>query len=215
LRSAVTFDLDGTLVDLRSVYVRANQVAALEVLGRELEETRVLELMETGMPIRAHMALLDEPYADRLVDVFAEHYRRERDALVQPFPGMPELLGRLRQAGVGVAVVTSKLRSDALAELAATGFLGTVDAVVAFEDTNIHKPDAAPQLSALRAVGASGGVGVGDLPTDIESACAAGLAAVGVSWGYGRTQSLLDAGAACVCDAAEQLESELRERLDL
>jgi phosphoglycolate phosphatase-like HAD superfamily hydrolase len=78
LRSAVTFDLDGTLVDLRSVYVRANQVAALEVLGRKLEEARVLELMETGMPIRAHMALLDEPYADRLVDVFVEHYRETR-----------------------------------------------------------------------------------------------------------------------------------------
>jgi phosphoglycolate phosphatase-like HAD superfamily hydrolase len=68
-RSAVTFDLDGTLVDLRSVYIRAHQLAAREVLSRELEEAHVLELMETGMPIRAHMALLDEPAADRLVDV--------------------------------------------------------------------------------------------------------------------------------------------------
>lgn len=213
--SAVTFDLDGTLVDLRSVYVRANQAAVWEVLGRELEEAHVLELMETGLPIRAHMALLDEPSADRLVEVFVEQYRRERDGLVQPFPGMLELVGRLREAGVRVAVVTSKLRSDALAELAATGFLGTVDAVVAFEDTHVHKPDAAPHLTALCAVGASGGVGVGDLPTDIESARAAGLAAIGVSWGYGSTQSLLEAGATCVCDAAEQLDRELRERLGL
>ncbi len=90
-----------------------------------------------------------------------------------------------------------------------------VDSVVAFEDTESHKPDPAPQLTALRAVGARKGVGVGDLPTDIESARAAGLAAIGVSWGYGSPSSLLAVGAACVCDTAEQLESELCQRLDL
>lgn len=212
---AVTFDLDGTLVDLRSVYLRAHHAAVREVLGWELEEARVLELMETGMPIRAHMALLDEPSADRLVEVFVERYRCEREGLARPFPGMLELVGLLRSAGVGVAVVASKLRADSLAELAATGLLDRVDVVVSFEDTDVHKPDPAPQLAALRALGASGGVGVGDLPTDMKSARAAGLAAVGVSWGYGAVPSLLAAGAACVCDAAEQLERELRAQLDL
>lgn len=190
-------------------------MAALKVLGRELDEARVLELMETGMPIRAHMALLDEPSADRLVEVFVECYRRDRIGLVRPFPGMLEIVGYLRDAGVGVAVVTSKLRDDALAELAATGFLDRTDVVVAFEDTQVHKPDPAPHLAALRALGANGGVGVGDLPTDIKSARAAGLTAIGVSWGYGVASSLLEAGAACVCDAAEQLEAELQEQLEL
>jgi pyrophosphatase PpaX len=88
------------------VYVHAHQLAAWEVLGRELEEARVLELMETGMPIRAHMALLDEQAADRLVAAFVECYRREREGLVRPFPGMLELVGRLRESGLGVAVVT-------------------------------------------------------------------------------------------------------------
>jgi len=159
------------------------------------------------------MALLDESSADRLVEVFAECYRYERDRLVRAFPGMLELTGRLRETGIGVAVVTSKLRADALEELSATGFLQNVGPIVAFEDTAAHKPDPAPQLAALHALGASGGVGVGDLPTDIESAHAAGLAAIGVSWGYGATPALLGAGALCVCDSAEQLEGELRELL--
>jgi len=190
-------------------------MAAEEVLNIELEEARVLELMETGMPIRAHMALLDEPSTDRLVEVFVERYRQEREDLARPFPGMLALVGYVRDAGVGVAVVTSKLRADALAELATTGFGDLVDVVVAFEDTQVHKPDPAPQLAALRAVGASGGVGVGDLPTDIRSARAAGLRAVGVSWGYGSAASLLEAGAASVCDTVAQLESEVREQLKL
>lgn len=173
--------------------------------------------METGMPIRAHMALLDERFADRLVEVFVESYRRDREGFTRSFPGMLELVDSLRSAGVGIAVVTSKLRDDALAELAATGFLDRTDVVVAFEDTQVHKPDPAPQLAALRALGASSGdgVGVGDLPTDIKSARAAGLAAIGVSWGYGAAPALLEAGAARVCDTAEQLNGELRERLAL
>lgn len=195
------------------MYVRAHQVAAREVLSRELEEARVLELMETGMPIRAHMALLDEPSADRLVEVFVERYRRDREDLARPFPGMLELVGHFRDAGVGIGLVTSKLREDALVELATTGFGDRVDVVIAFEDTQAHKPDPAPQLAALSAVGASRGVGVGDLPTDIKSARAAGLVAVGVSWGYGNPASLLEAGAACVCDTVAQLKSEVREQL--
>jgi hypothetical protein len=50
------------------------------VLELELVEERVLELMRTGLPIRAHMALLDELAADRLVTVFVERPCRRSDA---------------------------------------------------------------------------------------------------------------------------------------
>jgi pyrophosphatase PpaX len=175
------------------------------VLAVELEEARVLELMATGAPIRAHMAGLDEAAADVLVESFIVHYRREREGLARPFPGMTALLGRLRGRGVPIAVVTSKLREDTLAELAATRLDECVDVVVAFEDTDEHKPAAAPQLEALRRLGADGGVGVGDLPSDVVSARSAGLTALGVSWGYGAPMALLEAGAEQVCDTADEL----------
>lgn len=207
---AVIFDLDGTLIDLGFVYVRAHQTAALEVLGREISKRRVLALMSTGLPIRSHMALVDDLAADRLVEVFVERYRVEREGLARPFPGVRRLVERVRKAGAPVAVVTSKLRADAIAELDATGLLPLVDAVVAFEDTDRHKPDAAPQFHALQAVGATTGVGVGDVPNDIVSASAAGLTAIGVAWGYGKPRALLDAGAVAVCRSAKHLDTELR-----
>lgn len=210
---AVTFDLDGTLVDLRAAYIRAHQQAAREVLDLNLGEARVLELMSTGVPIRAHTALLDASAADRLVAVFVERYRLERDGHARPFPGMVALLRRLREADIGVAVVTSKLREDALAELPATGLNEHVEVLVAFEDTDEHKPAATPQREALRRLRARAGAGVGDLPSDIASARAAGLAAIGVSWGYGARNALREVGAEHVCDSAEELEQELGMRL--
>jgi pyrophosphatase PpaX len=210
---AVLFDLDGTLIDLRAVYIRAHQLAARDVLGLELEEARILELMAIGSPIRNHMANLDDAAADLLVEAFVAHYRKQREGLARAFPGMKRLLKRLRDQGVPIAVVTSKLREDAVAELAATGVDECVEVVVAFEDTDVHKPAAAPHLLALEALGASGGVGVGDLPGDVLSARAAGLNALGVGWGYGDSSALRQAGAEVVCQTAAQLDAALNERL--
>jgi pyrophosphatase PpaX len=195
--------------------VRAHQLAAREVLALELEEARILELMATGSPIRAHMSHLDEEAADLLVDVFVAHYRREREGLARAFPGMSPLLERLRARGMPIGVVTSKLRADAITELAATGLDEFIDLVTAFEDSDEHKPAAAPQLAALRSLGVDGGVGVGDLPSDILSARAAGLRALAVSWGYGDVRSLRLAGAERVCATPASLTEALEECLGL
>jgi phosphoglycolate phosphatase-like HAD superfamily hydrolase len=193
--------------------VRAHQLAALEVLALELEEARVLELMATGSPIHAHMAHLDEAAADLLVKVFVGHYRREREGLARAFPGVSLLLERLCARGVPLAVVTSKLREDAITELAVTGLDKFIDVVTAFEDSDEHKPNGAPQLVALRSLGVHSGVGVGDLPSDVASARAAGLRALAVAWGYGDVHALRAAGAERVCADAAALTQALEECL--
>ena len=202
---AIVFDLDGTLVDMRALYLRANQLATKDVLGLELSEGEVYELMATGLPLRAAMRSLDENSADRLVDVFVRHYRRERADLVQVFPGMTELLATLHEQGDSIAVVTSKLRDEARADLVATAMDGLVDVLVAFEDSTEHKPHPGPLIQALESLRATRGVGIGDLPTDITATRAAGLPAIGVSWGYGTVDVLLNAGAEGVCDSAHGL----------
>jgi Haloacid dehalogenase-like hydrolase len=142
------------------------RTAAAEVLAIELSENRGLDLMATGMPIRAHMARLDEGSADRLVEVFVRHYRLEREGRARPFPGVLELLQSLRASGNAIAIVTSKLRDDARAELLVTGIDTQIDLLLAFEDTVEHKPHPSPILKALDSLGATQGIGVGDLPTE-------------------------------------------------
>ena len=96
---AILFDLDGTLVDMRALYLSANQLATKDVLGIELSGDEIHELMATGLPLHAAMRSIDENSADRLVDVFVRHYRRERANLLRAFPGMIELLTTLRSQG--------------------------------------------------------------------------------------------------------------------
>lgn len=84
-----------------------------------------------------------------------------------------------------------------------------IDVLIAFEDTVEHKPHLSPILKALGSLSATLGIGVGDLPTDMASAKAAGLQAIGVSWGYGTPEALLSAGAVCVCDTVSALAAVL------
>jgi pyrophosphatase PpaX len=177
-----------------------------------LDETRIVELMKRGMPLRERMACIEPTAAVELTHAFLERYRPERERVV-PFEGMPDLFARLQRRGVRLAIVSSKLREDVLAELAASGLDRYVDAVVAYEDTAEHKPSPAPHLEAMRLLESVWGVGVGDVPTDIVSIRAAGLAAFGVSWGFGDAEGLLDSGAVAVCGSVGELDRALEERL--
>jgi phosphoglycolate phosphatase len=165
--------------------------------------------MSTGAPIRTHMAAVSVEHAERLVDCFVDHYRAQRAALAQPFPGIVDLLRTLKGSGTAIAVVTSKLRADALAELDGTALAEHVDIVVAFEDVTEHKPSPAPQLEALRRLHRRAGVGIGDLPTDVASARAAGLPALAVAWGYGDVRALANAGAERVCTTPDELREAI------
>ncbi len=59
------------------------------------------------------------------------------------------------------------------------------DVVIAFEDTERHKPDPDPVLAGVARLGADPAQAayVGDSPFDIRSAKAAGVFAVAVGWG--------------------------------
>jgi phosphoglycolate phosphatase len=51
---------------------------------------------------------------------------------------------------------------------------------------------------------------IGDTSFDMEMAVAAGVRAIGVSWGYHEAQELLDTGASAVADTAAQLGEMIR-----
>ena len=51
---------------------------------------------------------------------------------------------------------------------------------------------------------------IGDTSFDMEMAVAAGVRAIGVSWGYHEAQELLDTGASAVADTATQLGEMIR-----
>jgi phosphoglycolate phosphatase len=182
-------DLDGTLVDsvpdLAAALNRSLAAHGLAPLSRPLVQ---------GFVGDGAKALVDRGFA---------HYRRVADAAVlqtflddyganaavetRPYPGVPEGLARLRDAGWTLAVCTNKPEGPARSLLAALGLAGHFAVVGGGDSFPARKPDPAHLLATLAAAGGTVDrcVMVGDHHNDILAAVGAGVPAVWARWGYG------------------------------
>ena len=208
MTDAALFDWDGTLLDSREALLGAWQAATEEVLGKRFpanadEEELVFTL--PGSQLFPRVAG-DPEAAARLTAAFQRAYESSGE-LVRAFPGVLEALGELRTAGVRIAVVTSKVRRRYDMDARRIGVQELIDVAVCQEDTRAHKPDPAPVLHALRAmgVGPEAAVFVGDTPVDVAAAAAAGTRVIGAAWGASGERALLDAGASAVVRDAREL----------
>lgn len=192
--TAVLFDFDGTLVDTTELIHQSMRHATSTVLQREYPRETLLN--GVGRPLPEQMKTFDPERADELLEVYRSHNEANHDDLIREFPGIEEALGRLQEAGLELAVVTSKRRVSVDQALASFPGLGrVVDRFVTMEDTTEHKPHPEPLLKGLEILGATReeSAYVGDSPYDIAAARAAGLTSVGVSWGAFTHEQLREA----------------------
>ncbi|MGP6087649.1 HAD-IA family hydrolase [Antarctobacter jejuensis] len=197
----VIFDVDGTLVDSQGDILGAMS-AAFESEGME-RPARETILSIVGLSLPQAFTLLT-PDADavvrtRLVETYKNAYadlRLRGGPEASPlYPGIPELLDRLSaEDETLLAVATGKSRRGLTALLQSHGLTKRfVTTQVA--DDNPSKPHPAMLFNALQDAGveAERAVMIGDTSFDMEMARAAGVARIGVTWGYHPREALTDA----------------------
>jgi pyrophosphatase PpaX len=180
----VLFDLDGTLIDSGRIIIASMQHAVATVLGRELPAEELAATVG-GQGLVAQMTALDPDRVDELVEVYRLHNDPLHETL-EAFAGMVEVVPKLKAQGRKLGIVTAKRhRTVALAVERFPWLEDQFDSVIAYEDTERHKPDPDPVLAAVDKLGAepTEAAYVGDSPFDIRAAKAAGAFAVAVGWG--------------------------------
>ena len=200
----VLFDLDGTVIDSGAIILASMRHAAETVVGGEWHDDELMRAVG-GPGLEAQMVALDPDRVEELVRVYRAHNEPLHDTL-ECCTGMEDVLATLAERGHRLGIVTAKRRVTvdlAFARLPIERFFETV---VGGDETEQHKPDPAPLLLALERLGARPGDAayVGDSPFDMQSARAAGLYAIGVSWGRIHTaERLTDADV--IVDRPEEL----------
>ena len=214
----VVFDVDGTLIDSQHLILAA-MTFAFDRVGHPLP-AREAVLGVVGLSLPEAMARLAAhlPEADTLA--LAAHYRDSflgqrqtgGDAAEAPlYPGARAALERLAAApGTLLGVATGKARrglDHVLAHHDLSGFFATRQTA----DAHPSKPHPSMLLAALSETGVrpERAVMVGDTEFDVAMGRAAGLATIGVAWGYHTRDRLAAAGADAIIDDFDALDPAL------
>lgn len=185
----VIFDLDGTLVDTVGLIVSSFQHTWKAGLGEDLDADTARSWIGRTLP--DIFAPFGPQKAEELRDIYVTHNVAELPHQQRTYPGVNDLLDRLRDSGATIGIVTSKRRSTAQLSLDVAAISG-IDLLATLDDTTRHKPDPAPLLLALDKLDClpEDAVYVGDAVVDIQAAKAAGIASVAITWGAGDRDAL-------------------------
>ncbi len=177
------FDFDGTIVDSGAIILASMRHATRTVLGTEIPDEQLLARVG-GSGLHEQMAAIAPARVEDLVRCYREH-NEPLHAGLQCCPGMADVLARLDEEGRRVGLVTAKRRATVELAFARLPLSHLFDVVVTSDDTERHKPHPDPILGALERLGArpEEAAYVGDSPSDVEAARAAGVHAIGVTWG--------------------------------
>ena len=202
----ILLDLDGTVIDSVALIRESHRHAVRTVLGEDWEDERLVA--NVGRPLIEQMAVFSPDRAQELYDVYRTWNHANTSALLLAYDGVEATLRELKADGRRLGIVTSK--SHDAVDLA-WGVLPNLrelfDVVIAAEDTERHKPDAAPLLEALRRLdsGTEGACYVGDAPFDMMAGRAAGLTTIAVTWGFFPPHELLSLEPDMVADTPADL----------
>ncbi|HVM75893.1 MAG TPA: HAD-IA family hydrolase, partial [Candidatus Saccharimonadales bacterium] len=185
------FDLDGTLIDSKMDLVNSVNAMLRETKRTELSPDLIASYVGHGAPQLMASTLgpcSTESDRKEALAIFLKHYNQQKLEETRPYPGVVKGLQLLSHSRVPMAVLTNKptqLSMDILEGLHIARFFRFLYGGDSFPT---KKPDPSGVLSVLRELGVppEESAMVGDSDVDIQTARNAGMAAVGVTYGFGQ-----------------------------
>jgi len=181
----VVFDLDGTLVDSTRALLEAC-AAAWENVGLERPpDGAILELV--GLPLLQIMdTLAPGQDSEAMAEVYSRAYVKTAARHERLFDGMRALLARPFRA----AVAPGKSQRGAERAVNHHGLAERFEIVLGGNSVARPKPHPDMLHAIMAATGTEDLVMIGDTTYDLEMARAAGVKAIGVSWGHHSVERL-------------------------
>jgi HAD superfamily hydrolase (TIGR01509 family) len=209
---AVAFDLDGILIDTEPLFAEAVR-RYLRRRGIPFDPAFMLTIMGTpdhqAVPAFIRTYRLTDPPQAVAGELWRDFLEAAGPGPAPLLPGVGDLLGRLRTAGIPSAITTSSGRVFVERMFAPHGLMPHFRFVLAAEDVTHGKPDPEIYRTAARRFGveAGGMVVIEDSPNGLAAAKAAGARCVVVPHGSSPLERLRTADAIVPrLDAAELFE---------
>lgn len=215
--TTVIFDLDGTLVNtIDDIASSMNKVLSennYKIHSNEHYRQQIgggtEGLVANSLPVSA----IDnfDKYHERFTHFYDADLMKKTDA----FPGVLELLHELRLMNIKISVLSNKIHPSTLRIVNAIFEESTFSSIQGAVPDIPKKPDPTSALKMLKNLSCNpeSTIYVGDTVIDIKTAKAANLVPIGVSWGYGQKNELLEAGAEWLIDHPLELIQIVRDTI--
>ena len=209
--STYIFDLDGTLLNtLQDLAASVNYaLGQCSMPGRTLEEVR--RFVGNGvrlLMIRAVPGGEQNPRFEEALNIFRAHYLEHSLDTTAPYPGIVEMLARLKAGGRRMAVVSNKF-DKATKELVGHFFGDLIEVAIGEnEAAGVRKkpaPDTVDEALRQLGVGKEDAVYVGDSDVDLQTARNSGLPCISVLWGFRDREFLLAHGAVTFAGSPQEI----------
>jgi phosphoglycolate phosphatase len=203
MTSVLFFDLDGTLTDPGVGMVRSIRYA-LDRLARSCPPDEMLASF-VGPPLRGTFATLldtaDRAAIEEAMTLYRQRYADTGLFENQVYDGVPEMLEAAQRAASALFIATSKPAVYAERIVKHFGldhyFAGVYGAELSGRFD--HKTDLLAHLLRAEQVVPETAIMVGDRASDVVAARTNGVRSIGVLWGYGSEDELVDAGPDALC----------------
>jgi phosphoglycolate phosphatase len=193
---AILFDWDGTLVDSLGAFHVAN-ARVMDAFGLPFDEAVYRRHYVPDWRLMYLRLGIPGDRLDEANEMWHATFAAGTDVVA--FDGVEAALKALSEDGAKLGIVTAGDRAIVLAQLERTGLADLLPIRVFGDDLPVHKPDPAPLRLALRMLGLEDrpevAAYVGDAPTDMQMAAAAGSRPIGIMSVLGDPDDLRAAGA--------------------
>ena len=212
----ILFDLDGTVSDPK-VGICTSVQYGLSKMGIDVPDINVLTPF-IGPPLRDSFRdfyHISDADIEKVVAFYRERFSTVGLFENELYPGVEELLSVLKERGKKLALASSKPRVFVIKILDYFGITKYFDVVMGSEldGTRENKVEIIEESLRLLFEGETPDlekcVMVGDRKYDVEAAAKVGLKGIGVTYGYGSREELVNAGADIICDSVEELKNLL------
>ncbi len=208
---AVTFDLDGTLLDtLEDIATTMNSVLTEHGYPvHVLDAYRYFVGDGVGMLVRRAVPRdrRDKDNTEKLVEEFRSKYRRNWNLGTRPYDGVAEALNGLVARDIRLAVLSNKPHESTVHCVSELLPDWTFDIVLGERDETPRKPDPAGALQIAGFLGFNPEeiLYVGDTGVDMKTAVAAGMYPVGALWGFRSGVELRNSGARVLIERPQEI----------
>ncbi len=209
----IFFDLDGTVSDSGEGITNSVKYALLKFGIRETDYEKLKRFV--GPPLYASFEKyygFSHDEAIKAVEYYREYYNAGGIFELSLYEGILDLFAELKRAGKKLVLATSKPETYAERIARHFGFYPFFDSIAGalLDGGRIEKPDII--IYAMNKVGVADVnecIMIGDRSFDILGALAFGMDSVGVTYGYGTREELIEAGATYIADSAEDIKKIL------